>query len=129
MPMDHRDYPADWKRLSRDLRDNRAGGRCEHPGCGAPNGTMIRRRITSLECWTPRDSDAYAIAPDLWRGPVKVVLTCAHTCECRPICGNPEHIVVLCQLHHLRLDARQHAENARETRRAKRLGPKLPGLP
>lgn len=36
MPMDYKRYPRGWKKMSRRLRERRAGWRCEW--CGAENG-------------------------------------------------------------------------------------------
>ena len=118
MPCDYRRYPQDWKALSRRLRFARAQGRCEQPGCGAPHGELIFRLRTDLEQWRyPTESDLYVQDPQ-YRG-IKVVLTVAHLCACEPLCADESHLKVLCQLHHLRRDARQHAASARKTRAGK----------
>lgn len=127
MPMNPADYPPDWKAISTRLRNQRAGNVCEHPGCGVSNRTWIYRKTGNLEQWTPADGPYAQGGPGL-QPAIKVVLTVAHVCGCRPLCGREDHLVVLCQLHHLRLDARQHGTNSRETRRTKKLGPALPGM-
>lgn len=38
MPIDRKRYPPDWKQISYRIRFERAGGKCETPGCGAVHG-------------------------------------------------------------------------------------------
>ncbi|QIP14711.1 hypothetical protein G8759_19880 [Spirosoma aureum] len=38
MPIDRKRYPPDWKQISKRIRFDRAGGRCEVKGCGAVHG-------------------------------------------------------------------------------------------
>lgn len=118
MPCDYSKYPQKWKELSHRLRSERAGNVCEQEGCGAPNGELIFRLKKDPERWRyPDGSDCGEVDPD-YRG-VKIVLTVAHLCNCDPLCANEEHLKVLCQLHHLRLDAKQHAASAKKTRARK----------
>jgi hypothetical protein len=49
---------------------------------------------------------------------VKIVLTIAHV-DHDETNNADENLRAWCQLHHLRHDAQQHAENARKTREAK----------
>ena len=95
MPIDYRNYPADWRERSREIRFGRARGLCER--CGAEN---------------------YKPHPETGS---RVVLTVAHQCECVPLCAEPSHLLALCQCCHLRQDAKLHAANARRTR-AKKCG-------
>lgn len=121
MPWDRSKYPADWESI-RERILARAGDQCEWPGCGVRNGTVICRRSDGEP---KRHRDGTAMTYDWWEIEegvrdgrlVRVVLTTAHTCECDPICGNESHLLSLCQLHHLRLDVRQHRRNAARTRR------------
>ncbi|MHB8531712.1 MAG: hypothetical protein ACYDC2_03225 [Solirubrobacteraceae bacterium] len=113
-PEERSRYPRDWPAISKAIRA-RAGGRCEWPRCGVPNGARICRRIDNLERWAlAEEVDRYDAFED-YRDPIRVVLTVAH------IDNTPEHcassnLLALCQLHHLRLDAKHHAANARRTR-------------
>lgn len=49
----------------------------------------------------------------------KVVLTTAHVFDHRPEAASLLNLAALCQKCHLTHDAKHHAENARQTRRAK----------
>lgn len=98
-------YPANWKQFSRDLRENRAGLRCECTGeCGLHQTHPGPRRCTERH-----------MQPATWaRG--KVVLTTAHLCDCDPICAIPEHVKVMCNRCHLRIDVALHVRHAAATR-------------
>lgn len=104
MAFDRRRYPADWPAISRRIRFERAGGRCEW--CGVENYSAIPGR----------------------RG--KIVLTVAHLgvphADGRP--GNkhdksdvrPENLAALCQRCHLNYDRADHLAAAARTRERKR---------
>lgn len=112
-------YPADWKTVSRYLREVRAGGRCECTGeCGLHRTTGGPRRCEE------RDGQ-----PAKWaRG--NVMLTVAHLdyeggpCRCKTAdglkCSDPEHLKAMCNRCHLRMDVPHHARNAAATRLRKR---------
>jgi hypothetical protein len=104
MTFDPRAYPADWKAISRRIRD-RAGWRCEW--CGAENGQPH-----------PRTGS-------------RVVLTVAHLGVPLPD-GRPgakhntfdvrdENLAALCQACHLNYDREDHVRHASETRRRRRI--------
>lgn len=42
MPVNYRDYPKDWKKISKRIRSERAKNRCEQ--CGVENHTYVNRR-------------------------------------------------------------------------------------
>lgn len=94
--MNRADYPKNWEQLANRLIVER-GMRCEWADCGAENAQ-----------------------PHPATGSL-VVLAACHTCDCEPKCGNETHLLVLCQLHHLQLDAKQHvrtrATNDRQRQR------------
>jgi hypothetical protein len=95
MPMDKSRYPADWDAISLRIRFERAGGVCEWPGCTAEH-----------------------LQPHPETGS-KVILTVAHLDH--DATNNADtNLMAMCQLHHLRYDAQQHACHAAETRRRKR---------
>lgn len=113
-------YPKTWKAISRRVRFERARGRCECSGeCG-------RRHV----CWNPAcpTLHTFCSAEHGKRNPEtgsKVVLTVAHLCRPRDHrppkkCGYQKHLRAMCQACHLRLDARERAENAGRTRDLKR---------
>lgn len=104
MPMDIRKYPANWKQISKRIRFERAGNKCEW--CFAEN-------------YKPHPVTGS-----------KVILTVAHLgtphADGRP--GNKrnkldcrdENLAALCQRCHLRFDREEHAFNAWRTREQKR---------
>jgi hypothetical protein len=102
MPMNLKDYPPDWKAFSHRIRFDRAGGKCEFPGCTAEHLRYV-----------PRTDKRGNIKL------VRVILTVAHLCDCRPICSNDQHVLALCQAHHLGIDGAKHRRNSAATRRAK----------
>ena len=57
-------------------------------------------------------------APDEFLGEkqIRVVLTVAHYPDSDPMNCDDDNLLCLCQLHHLRLDAKLHAEHAKRTR-------------
>jgi 5-methylcytosine-specific restriction endonuclease McrA len=91
MPLQRERYPAEWERISLAARE-RAGWRCEF--CGATHGQ-----------------------PNPETGSL-VVLTVAHL-DHNPANCAPGNLRALCQACHLRYDAREHADHARETRAQK----------
>jgi hypothetical protein len=113
-------YPKDWKVISKRIRFERAKGRCEWPGCEAPHGETVKRSKIAPENWftiTPGQEHA-----DLQCYTVKIILTVAHLDHCPENCAD-DNLLALCQLHHLRLDAKLHAKNAAATRLAKKVYP------
>jgi 5-methylcytosine-specific restriction endonuclease McrA len=82
-------YPADWKAISKRIREVRAGNRCEW--CGAVN--YEPHPITGS----------------------KVILTVAHLDHTPENCDE-DNLAALCQRCHLRYDAKHHAATARRTR-------------
>jgi hypothetical protein len=99
MPMRRKDYANDWEAISASIRE-RAGDRCEWPGCGIANRTLVMGK----------------------RGrPYKIVLTCAHV-DHDTHNNDPSNLRAWCQTHHLRHDAQQHARNAARTRTLRQTG-------
>ena len=130
-------YPANWKEIrARILK--RADNRCEV--CGVRNHELIVRRADALERyyyvhdfdsevfpWFPREEEyrhrhgpalTCCEVDDDWRDPVKVILTVAHL-DHTPEHNDDDNLKALCQLHHLRHDAKEHGKNAAATRRAR----------
>jgi len=119
-------YPIDWPILSRCIRFERAGGRCE--GCGRPHGRRVRQ-LADGRWWdeglaTWRD-DAGAAAPwpdieDYARGRDKrVVLGTAHL-DHDPANSSPRNLKALCQRCHLRHDLADNLRRRRITYRLRR---------
>jgi hypothetical protein len=129
VPTNTREYPSNWKQL-REQAMARARGACECTGhCGLAHDGYAP---AALRCHAPhdrriiRDPDEKARwwfvedAPSqLTRDGCKVItviLTTAHLCQDHT-CGDLEHLRMMCQLCHLRLDRYQHSRNASATRR------------
>lgn len=107
MPVDYKHYPSNWRAVSRQIRFERAEGRCECVGeCGTDHGA---------ERCQARNNAPH---PDTKS---RVVLTAAHLCTCHPLCSEPGHLKAMCNRCHLRLDAKLHAKNARRTRQKRRI--------
>lgn len=125
--MDRKRYPANWDEISRRIRYERAGGRCEW--CGAPDRAYIRRWKSNPAEWRICTSD---FAGDgQWYKATRVILTVHHIGvpypDGRP--GNPhnkmdcreENLVALCNRCHLLADLSIHVAAAKRTRLRKRL--------
>lgn len=100
MPVDRSKYPPDWPAISRRIRYERAGNRCEwiEDGnrCEAINGQP--HPITGS----------------------KVVLTVMHL-DHDPENNDETNLLAACQWHHNQYDAPMRARNAAETRRRKQI--------
>jgi hypothetical protein len=87
-------YPHNWKKISREIRQERAGNRCEgspdYPDCKAENGQP--HPVTGS----------------------RVVLTVAHLDHDPGNC-DPENLRCMCQRCHLNYDADHHARTRRRT--------------
>lgn len=133
MPMDRSRYPANWREVSRAIRE-RSGQRCEcagecgdaHDGgrCMAPNGETIRRDGAR---WELHGGCSLCLGGDQECRPVRVVLTVAHL-DHTPANCDPANLRAWCQRCHLRYDAAHHAKNARATRMRRKAVGMLPGI-
>ena len=128
MPMNKAHYPKDWLTLRKTVLARAKYG-CECRGecgsthqegpCAAGDGQLIQRVKLDLAVWVR----AYAGAETrLHNPPIKVVLTTAHICQ-ESMCNDLTHLLALCQLCHLRLDAKQHATSRAATRAKKQARP------
>ncbi len=96
-------YPKNWPAISRAIKDDRAGGRCECEGeCG--RGTHTGR------CPNRHGHPAYETGS-------LVVLTTAHLDHTPENC-DPDNLRAMCQGCHLHYDRDHHAATARATRAA-----------
>lgn len=137
-------YPPDWPTISWEAKQ-RAGWACEHPGCTA--------RHYSVGYWTHTDAWLELAPPPYitpsFRGPamlrqraaevqwsrfgddpdspkiIVIVLTVAHL-DHDPTNCDPKNLRAWCQRHHLRYDAKHHAQTAYTTRMQKRGNLELP---
>lgn len=112
MPSPRHLYPSNWAEVSRYIRFERAQGRCE---CTGRNDSRI---LCGLHCTHPGPRRCVEVngQPAIWAKGT-VVLTCAHLCDCSPLCANPEHCIAACNRCHLRIDMLLHARHSAESRR------------
>lgn len=106
MPIDYKQYPTNWKWLSRQVR-KRNGGCCEL--CCAPNGYTVYR-------WTKENREYHKGYPwyfsPLWKDDTKtrIVLT-VHHIDGDKQNNSEQNLISLCQKCHLRLDLAKHMKN------------------
>lgn len=130
-------YAPDWSTVIRPRILERAGHRCEHPGCNARQyavgiWAMLRPGGVWDWVWTELDQcDSYSegrqrAAEIYWdragydeRKPIVIVLTIAHL-DHDPTNNDDDNLRALCQRHHLAHDAAHHAATAHATRQARR---------
>jgi hypothetical protein len=114
MPINYKNYPANWRPFSLKIRFDRAAGRCECVGeCGIDHEDK-RCRARHGQLFMGSNPNRLSM----------VVLTVAHlwqhTCNCKIKCAIASHVKALCQACHLRYDVEERAANARATRKAKK---------
>jgi 5-methylcytosine-specific restriction endonuclease McrA len=112
-------YPANWKAISRGIRD-RAGHRCEQ--CGVEDRTFIVRAADGV--WRRHVHDGDCVGGDGCIGTF-IVLTVAHL-DHDPTHNAEANLRALCQRCHNRHDAAHRAANAARTRAAKRPQTRFP---
>lgn len=117
-------YPIDWQELSRVIRFERAGGRCEH--CGRPHGRVIshlgdgRWFDPETEGW--RDGLGRSVAFvefSQYQGRLlqtRVILAAAHLNH-NPSDNRARNLKALCQRCHLQHDRDEHRRRRRLTYR------------
>ncbi len=113
MPIDYKRYPPNWKTEIRPAVLTRAENRCEW--CGLENSQTVYRAKTNKRIeWYPCADDVYKLGldkkvADWWVSkPVKVVLTIAHLDHDETNHDiKLERLAALCQLCHLRYDAKE----------------------
>lgn len=129
-PENRHHYGPKWRALSKRIREERAGNKCEQ--CKAPNGEPIERgsgqqgesyrRLADGEVFDLQGNSLGCARSDEYNSPhepIVVVLTVAHLNH-DPSDNREENLKALCQQCHLRHDKHQHAESARKTRRARK---------
>jgi 5-methylcytosine-specific restriction endonuclease McrA len=127
-------YPKDWKAISKRIREERAGNRCER--CKAPNGKSIARGAGSdAGTYMLEDGEVFDAETGrrlgMARGSeyeaarfTRIVLTVAHL-DHDPTNNADENLKALCQRCHLSHDREQHTANARATRRSRKASREL----
>lgn len=123
-------YPPYWRQLSKYIREERAGNKCE--SCGVENRIgVFRCTYEGRECYQTFNGDLYdantseLIARDTenWDDltptgsnlAIKVILTVAHL-DHNPVNSHPSNLKALCQRCHNRHDAKHRAETRRNTK-------------
>jgi hypothetical protein len=112
-------YPANWARIRTAILE-RAGHRCEWPGCGVRNhatGYWDRETFVEVAPGVIDSGDAVLLAIDGHRL-LRIVLTVAHLDHTPENC-EPENLRAWCQRHHLRHDLDHHISSAYMTRHAR----------
>jgi hypothetical protein len=145
MPVDYKRYPKDWKEISKRIRFERAGNKCEW--CGVGNGNWVLRDGEKVREWNDGvlidghiyvanvDEDGHDISEtECFRAndahPTRIILTVAHlgTAHADGTPGDKhdkmdvrdENLAALCQKCHLNYDRDEHMVNAAKTRARKR---------
>lgn len=127
-------YPTDWKQITAGIR-LRANNRCE--ACSAPNGEVIARHVDGKSYMLDRGAVFDAETGEhlgYARGSeydaerfVRVVLTVAHL-DHNESNNDPSNLRALCQMHHLRHDARDNARRRAQSKTNARAVGTLPGM-
>lgn len=123
-------YPADWMDIRLRILQ-RAGFRCEHPGCKA--------RQNQVGFW--RDGEWETLPDRLWEAGyrpghtvattagdfkvIRIVLTIAHLDHQPENCAD-DNLRAWCQRHHLGYDAQHHAATRARTKHAQANTRELP---
>lgn len=101
-------YPPDWREISRRIRFDRAGGRCECEGeCGRHRDD---EGLRGGRCTNRHGKPA-------WGSASPVVLTVAHLDHTPENCDD-DNLRAMCQGCHLAYDYDHHVETRRATRAA-----------
>lgn len=134
MPIDYKKYPANWKEFSLEIRNVRAGGKCEK--CNVENYAVGARDLNGVFhaedviCSLNNDDGEILFGYEFDWKMTKIVLTVAHLdheggiCDCKERtgmkCAIADHVLSLCQKCHLDLDRPKHLQSARTTRAKKK---------
>lgn len=121
-------YPADWPAIRAAILQ-RAGNRCEWPGCSVVNHAVgYWQGASFIKICMKDEADSLDVeAADLADGfkVIEIVLTVAHLDHTPENCA-PDNLAAWCQRHHLAYDLPHHVTNAYMTRKAKAHTQELP---
>ena len=111
MPCDYKEYPKNWKWLSRQVILD-AGDRCEL--CYAPNRTYVQRLKWADYPWykikNAQEGEKHT----------RVVLT-VHHIDGDKQNSTKQNLIALCQRCHLRLDLAKHMKNRKTRKNSKQV--------
>lgn len=117
-------YPPDWPQI-RDRILQRASHRCEWDGCDVPHrsegywrGDDWVRMPPALREAGYKVGDVVACSDGTELKLIRIILTIAHLDHTPENCAD-DNLRAWCQRHHLRYDAKHHAQTAYATRRAR----------
>ncbi len=113
MPIDYGEYPANWKAISREVRE-REKQRCKW--CGVRNGDEGWRDAGGT--FFRLSSIAAEVARAYGRRTTKIVLTVAHLNHVKHDVRR-KNLAALCQRCHLQYDLPRHIWNRRYGRKAR----------
>lgn len=125
MPIDYSEYHPKWLLISKLIRFNRAGNKCEH--CGIVNGSVVRRLKTGWQNICSVDWDmikskvknGYSKMGAIKHlGFTKIVLTVAHLDHNKEN-NDFSNLAALCQKCHLSHDIKHHVNNRKYGRNHK----------
>lgn len=119
MPIDYKEYPANWKTKIRPAVIARANNCCEE--CGVKNHSLIWRSGKGINDWQywPEGMESEVWTLD-GRKSTMIVLTVAHLDHDKLNHDvKLERLKALCQRCHLRLDIKHHSSNRRYGRNHK----------
>lgn len=118
MPMDYSKYHPDWKAISKRIREDRAGNKCEW--CSVENKAVGARDKrgefhTEDEISGMGGQEGDALFPNGYPNMIRIVLTVAHLNH--DIADNrDENLACLCQKCHNGHDVQYRQGHAKETR-------------
>lgn len=110
MPINYADYHPDWKAISKRIRFERAGGKCEW--CGVEHGAIGARDLAgnwfNQEDWLGWNSEyGYSVFGTYAPRIIKIVLTVAHLDHDKNN-NDDDNLAALCQRCHLNYDRPRH---------------------
>lgn len=126
-------YPADWPAISKAAKE-RAGWKCQHPGCSARQYEFGYWITNPAQRWLRIGGpcESYSLARQRAADEhfsrfgdeigdyriIVIVLTVAHLDHQPENCA-PDNLAAMCQRHHLAYDQQHHLQTAYAARRAR----------
>lgn len=131
MPIDYKQYPANWKTKIRPAILERDEHKCKF--CKVPNYEIVCRGVWNDKIvWQNDDGQIYdatngeylgdSYVGDVWKDKTrltKIILTIAHLDQDKTN-NDYDNLAALCQKCHLGIDLKHHMSNARNNREKKK---------